>query len=120
ECGSQLGNASWHSCVLPAEQPVRIKTPMTGASKIFTVAAVVLAMAVANKVEAGHEGGGGDGGGGWHEGGGGGHGGGGGRGGGGHGGGAWHEGGGRHGGGWHEAGGWQDNGRHLGWYRHGW
>jgi hypothetical protein len=38
-----------------------------------------------------------------------------------HGGEAWHGGWGRHGGGgWNGPVGWHDNGRHLGWYKHGW
>jgi LTXXQ motif family protein len=75
---------------------------VTGASKLFIVAAAILAMAIARPVEAGHEGGGGHGGGSWHG-----------------GGWGWHSGGWHGGSGWHEAAGWHDNGRHLGWYKHG-
>src|SRR6266568_718277 len=78
----------------------------TMGSKLLIAAATALVIAVAGPAEAKHGGEGGHGGG-WH-------GGGGGHGGGWHGGGGWHE-----AAGWHGGQGWHDNGRHLGWYKHG-
>jgi hypothetical protein len=88
----------------PSAEPRPMKPRTIGSRLLIVTAATALTITMAGSAAAKHGGEGGHGGGwGWH------------------GGEGWHGGGAWHGGaGWHGGVGWHDNGRHLGWYKHGW